>query len=397
MNLNDRMTETLKKPLQSATKPVLAISLAFNFRHFRHFLLCPFLPVLASLVLLCGAAGIGRAEQRAVTAAGVGFVAGGDLAAARDGAIRDAQLRALEQVVGVEVDARSVLHKELLIDDTVVTRTGGAIRTYTVLDETADENGLYRVRIEALVDAGAMRTELMRAAGNKKVLLVNASAVSGRDHPGDMALAQSLAEAFSSAGFKLERSRVSETEISLLDEEKVRRIGRQTGRDMVAALWLRGSEAQCMADNFCAASAGGFVRIFSGKTGAALAAAEAEGVRGFGNTGELAAADARRQAAAQLMDGLMGKFGRPREYEVRVAVLRLPDHASYRALRTSLAALRWVSAVEEDAVGYHPQKSVFLVRFGQDLDLFAAMLSKMGRYSFLGRSGSVFTLEFKGG
>ena len=49
------------------------------------------------------------AEMR-VKADGVGFMIGGDRAAARDRAIRDAQVRALEQAMGIEIDARTALH-----------------------------------------------------------------------------------------------------------------------------------------------------------------------------------------------------------------------------------------------------------------------------------------------
>ena len=52
-------------------------------------------------------------------------------------------------------------------------------------------------------------------------------------------------------------------------------------------------------------------------------------------------------------------------------------------------------AVKEDAVGYHPVKSVFFVRFAQDLKFFSAMLEKLGGYNFLGREGFVFTLTKK--
>ena len=339
---------------------------------------------------------VGWAGQKVVIASGVGFVAGGDLAAARDGAIRDAQLRALEQAVGIDLDARTVLHKELLIDDTVLVRTRGAVRSYKVLDETEDKNGLYRVRIEARVDPGAMQPELLHVTRNKKALLVRTS-INGPGFPGDLLLARLLSDTFIRAGFHLDQVEVSEAEVSHFDEEKVRCIARRTGCEIVVVLELRDTQAQCMTHNLCAAGAFGSVKVFSGNSGGLLAAVDVEGVRGFGNNAEQAANDARRRAAGLLLEDLLGRLGRPKESVLQVAVLRLSEYEVYKNLQSSLGALRWVSAVEEDAVGFHPQKSIFLVRFRQDPDLFAAMLSKMGRYRFMGRSGSVYTLEFKGG
>jgi len=336
------------------------------------------------------------ASQINVTTTGVGFIIGSDIAAARDRAIRDAQIRALEQALGVKIDARVALHKSLLIDDTIVTRTKGIVRKYTILDEGRDENGIYTVTLNAIVDTVVMTDELIRMAGQKKVLFVRSHKPESNGR-GDKILMAELATAFAYAGFNLKQISIPETEFRMLDAERIMAISKTTGRDLIVGLGLDSSVPQCMASNFCVASANGFVRMYAGKTGAGLAAEKKDNVRGYGNTPDLAGNDAFKKGAGILVDGLMSSLFFPQEKDLKIVVRNLSNFKEYKMLLKTLETLRWVMEVKEDTVGYHPVKSVFCVRFAQNLSIFAKMLDKLGKYNFVGRSGNVYTLELKNG
>ena len=128
-------------------------------------------PLLTIILILHTA--LAFSQPVTVTVEGVGFLAGGDAAAARDRAIADAQVRAVEQAVGVKVDARAALHKSLLIADTVITHTQGMVRNYKILHEQIDPSGLYRVKLQAEVDPEIMEAQFAAAAGAKRVLLIH--------------------------------------------------------------------------------------------------------------------------------------------------------------------------------------------------------------------------------
>ena len=357
-----------------------------SFTNFRHFF--PFLCLLVTL----GWAGDGSAEPARVTVTGVGFIAGGDTAAARDQAIRDAHIRALEQAMGIEIDAKTALHKSLLVDDTVITRTKGAVREYTILEEGRTGFGLYRVKMEAVVDRVAMADELLKEAGRRRILIIIPTRKNGPGN-GCAVLLEILAPLFSEAGFSLSRAELPETDFRILDFQKTIDVSKRTGADLVVTLDLASEAPQCMTDNYCAGRAGGFVRIYSGRTGKMIAEEKASGIRGFGNTAALASGKAHAQAADALADGLMGQLMKPRSRRLKVAFKGVPDFETYRSLRNQILALRWVRQVREDTVGYHPLKSVFWVEYAQDPDMLAAMLDKLGGYRFAGRTGRVLTLE----
>ena len=251
--------------------------------------------------------GPSQAAVVTLTATGVGFMANGDVAAARDRAVRDAQVRALEKAMGVIVDARTALHKSLLIDDTVLTRTKGMIRSYRVLKEGKAPHGLYGVTIEAHVDRVVMADELVRMAGEKRVLLVRADKSSMGD-AGDRILLGALAEAFSNAGFKLARTILPRADFRLMDGEKVRKLAEETGNDLVVRLQLEEADPECPTENFCACRANGSARLYEGGAGTLLAAETVEDIRGFGNTASTAAGDVLKKGAKALVDSMMGQL-----------------------------------------------------------------------------------------
>src|SRR3990172_5149877 len=109
----------------------------------------PFIGMMISLLLLVAAPL--SAQPRTVTAEGYGTIFGGDTAQARDEAIIDARVRALEQVAGVFVDAKTLVENEMLLDSMVRDRTQGLVTSYKVLKEGPTGDGRYRVLIEARI------------------------------------------------------------------------------------------------------------------------------------------------------------------------------------------------------------------------------------------------------
>jgi hypothetical protein len=84
-----------------------------------------------------------------------------------DEAKRDAFHNAVEQVVGVYVDATTIANNEKLIEDSVLTYSNAYIKSFTVASSTA-AGGVQTVKIRAMVKAQRL-TEKLRSQGIKTV------------------------------------------------------------------------------------------------------------------------------------------------------------------------------------------------------------------------------------
>lgn len=332
------------------------------------------------------------AAEQVVTVTGVGFIQGNDKAAARDQALRDAQSRAVEQVAGVMVDSRTALHKSLLIDDTLLTRSRGCVRDYRIVSEGVGDFGLYTVEIEARVDDSILQNELAAIAGEKKIILVHRLYRQDSEN-GDVVLADRLLQAFQAAGFKVRKMEIAPDQFNLLDDEKIVALANSAGCDLVLTGQTTLLDRNCPVKNMCAVRAGGRSILYDGRNGRPFARSEAESVRGYGSSAAAALTDAWTRTAAAVVDRLAAELFSPTGISARIELLRLPDHATYRALKRSLSTLRWVTRLAEDAVGFHPNRSVFLVSFAQEAEVLAGMLKKLDGFELSSRSAGTFVLE----
>ncbi len=84
-----------------------------------------------------------------------------DLPNARKAAIEDALRRCVEAGGGVELASISQTQDLALVKDAIYTKTAGYIQNYKVLKENPNKNGLYSVRVEAIVTRGNINADLM--------------------------------------------------------------------------------------------------------------------------------------------------------------------------------------------------------------------------------------------
>ena len=111
-----------------------------------------------------------------VRASGMGLISGGDRAAAFDQAKRAALREAVEIGVGTLVSAETRVENFALIEDHVLTRTDGYIRSFEVVEQGPIDDQTYQVEIDAVVELGNLQhrldaLELLIAhAGNPYIL-----------------------------------------------------------------------------------------------------------------------------------------------------------------------------------------------------------------------------------
>ena len=117
-----------------------------------------------------------------VRSGGMGLISGGDHAAAFDQAKRAALREAVEIGVGTLVSAETRVENFALIEDHVLTRTDGYIRSFEVIEQGVIDDQTYQVEIDAVVELGNLHQRLdalellIAHAGNPYILCL------GRDH-----------------------------------------------------------------------------------------------------------------------------------------------------------------------------------------------------------------------
>ncbi|MCA9553870.1 MAG: flagellar assembly protein T N-terminal domain-containing protein [Myxococcales bacterium] len=116
-------------------------------------------------------AGVARAEVQETEVEGVAAVVAGDKAVARDRAIDDAKRKAVEQVAGAQVSAESISENFELVQDRIYSRASGFVKNYQIVSELEAE-GVYRVKIKAQVDQGAIAQDLSVLFADKPRVIV---------------------------------------------------------------------------------------------------------------------------------------------------------------------------------------------------------------------------------
>jgi hypothetical protein len=100
-------------------------------------------------------------QIKTVVATGVSPIQGGNIEGARQYAIQDALRQAVEQGVGMVMDATSIVQDDDLMEK-IYSHTMGHVTEYKVLKEKQMPNGLFKVKLQALVNTGGIKSALVK-------------------------------------------------------------------------------------------------------------------------------------------------------------------------------------------------------------------------------------------
>jgi len=104
-----------------------------------------------------------------------------ELPNAREAAIEDALRRCVEAGGGVELASVSQSEDFVLVSDVIYAKTAGFIEKYEVLEENRNQDGLFTVRVSAIVTRGNINTNveafkaLLKRKGRPRVLIVGSA------------------------------------------------------------------------------------------------------------------------------------------------------------------------------------------------------------------------------
>ncbi len=107
-------------------------------------------------------------QDRCVDAEGEALISGNDIPSARTEAIARARWSAIEQVVGTEVKAQSIVQNFVLVDDAVKTQIGGVIKGFKLLGQDV-KNDIISVKINACVEPSKAREAVSSLALNNAI------------------------------------------------------------------------------------------------------------------------------------------------------------------------------------------------------------------------------------
>jgi hypothetical protein len=133
--------------------------------------------VLLAAVALC----TGPVFAKKVIVKGEYAVDGGDQAAARKAALKDAMRKAVEQVAGVKVQSTTVSSEWEIVKDEIIAKTEGMVTSHKVISEGAN-GGVYEITIEADVadkPVGDAIDQLISLKKSSKVAFLVAEKMAG--------------------------------------------------------------------------------------------------------------------------------------------------------------------------------------------------------------------------
>ncbi len=113
-----------------------------------------------SLTLAIKAADGQEESVQVIRAEGVGTILNHDIAHARDAAINDALRKAVEQGVGVIVEANTITENYFAIEDNIYTKARGFVAGYTPVSEKTEGN-LIKVALDVRVSSGKIIDKLI--------------------------------------------------------------------------------------------------------------------------------------------------------------------------------------------------------------------------------------------
>lgn len=339
---------------------------------------------LVLALLVCASTPVGAAS---VVVEGFGPLIHGDLAQARDEALAEARVRAVEQGAGVQVEARSELAQELMVMSETGTSSEGFISNEQILEEGMAGDGLYRVRIRADVSAGKARDGLRRLLQDDAIVLVLDEKGSGVPF-----FESYLTSQLASLGYA-RIIRAASAEPSLLSDIDLEALAIRHMADVVLVGHAEARDNSKLSEAMFSAHGSGSLKAFRAREGLVLASAQAQEVRGFGNTPGKARGSALQETVRVLAKDVLGSLARKKEQSVLVVISDLPAYADFKKCKAILSQMRWVSGVE--AVRFESGTGVYQVKVGEDVELLAARLDQFSDLSVVQFDDERIQVHFK--
>lgn len=199
------------------------------------------MPIIIGLVL--GNIPLVNAQMAEKIVLAEGVAAGSDLKA-RDEAINRALRRAIEQGVGTLIDSESMTQNYQLLDDKVYSDVKGYVKEYKVISDNNGAEGVYRVKVEAIVALARLSKDLKglniikERKNNPRVMVLVQEFVDGLEQPSELVQTE-MERIFLAKGFPLvdkgQFQMIKERDVALSydNPQKAAVLGREFGAEVI--------------------------------------------------------------------------------------------------------------------------------------------------------------------
>ena len=340
-------------------------------------------PVYFFLFLLL-VPGTAFARLHVVRSSGESPILQNDVSQAKDEAITDAEIKAVERVVGVMVDSRTVVEQTLMIDSTVKTHVSGFVKSYKILSGGENKSGdLYKVDIEASVDDKPLEDSLTRLMMKDKVIVLSYESGIPSGGAQDL-LADTIISKLTALGYKhiidyrLYKNRRVDALIRRLrrgDQTAARLIGIYYLANVVILGQVNVRRGEKQFAGMYSAHASGSARAFNAAHDKLIADVVVSSGKGFGSDENAALQDAFRKASKTLSDRLVYELTPKQRRTIKVVFYNIPTFEDFKRYKNLLSQLRWVEDVREDQFGYNEAKTVFIIHYTENPEYLASRLS----------------------
>ncbi len=236
-----------------------------------------------------------QAMPGVVTAKGMAVILNDNAVAAKDKAIADARRKALEQVVGVLVDAETVVDNGMVLSASIKHSTSGLIRRYAVVEEKK-EKGIYTVTIQAEISPTQIARDLSAIASSDTTILVTVREKSCASDEKRKAVESVLIRQLSEGGFQVVdetqskklRDRDRQLLINSGDSNAARRASLRFLSNLIVTGEVECRESQSVGQGMVFTRTAGSLRVVLADSAQVLLAVEVPDPDDFGGSDKLA-------------------------------------------------------------------------------------------------------------
>lgn len=368
-----------------------------------------------SLILLLLLPPPGLCAEKCVQTAGEAVIIGSDIPSAKTEAVARAKWAAIEETVGTEVKAGSIVQDFTLVDEIIKTQVGGVVKSYKVLSQETRADNTVTVRINACIEPQKAQEAVSTLSLNNAVaVFIPAKKPSAREtdqYEETNILSETLIGKLTDQGYRVVDVAPTQAADAAEIEKAVKSGSTLTVRSLMykflsnviiigkidyAVSTKKGEDAGyglSMPFNNVTVRITYRIVARNSKTGnMEILTAGSDQARGIAGSVEDAAAKGMESLAAKLSPVILDKiasFIRGSVKKVAIRVNGVSDLDTNQEIKGILQQIVWVTEVEEKRMGEfvvgYPENSIYL----------ANSLRQKGRFKIADFTPYALTLEWK--
>jgi len=343
-----------------------------------------------------------------VTVRGEATIFGGDLAAAREEALVDAQRNALEQVLGVKIRSQTAVQDFTLADDTILSMISGYVKSSEILSEKQEQDYLV-LEVQCEVAQQLTDEEASKLMRNFSCVVGFATEIDGQKVD-DERLPNKLSADLVKAGFDVrDASQLASLKgfeehypaaLEKQDAAAARWIGRQLLSNVVVIGQARLKQSQKKELTTYTGPIGVYsydcwvvARAIETETGQIIAqhSSGIEGIRGTSDTPQKAVTEALANSEKRLSADLIAQlvaYGGKKSRPITVEVMGIPTLEEFQEVKQFLNNIRFRDTEVADLGFEEGKTSTFRFNYSENVNLIALKLDHLPNLAVIERTES---------